>query len=135
MTAMPKSRLSAAVYLLLVFLSGALVGGFSHRLYMTRSVNAAPRSPDEWRKKYVSELRERLTLDNQQVNELQQILDETRKKFQQMRDQEKPVAQKIQNEQTDRIRAMLRPDQQQRYEEFRLERERKRQEAERKKGH
>jgi len=135
MISMPKSRLSAGVYLLLVFLSGALVGGFSHRLYMTRSVNAAPRSPDEWRKKYVGELRERLTLDERQVNELQQILDETRKKFQQMRDQEKPIVQKIQNEQTERIRAMLRPEQQEQYEQFRQERERRRLEAEKKKGH
>ncbi len=135
MTIMPKSRLSAGIYLLLVFLSGALVGGFSHRLYMTRSVSAAPRNPEEWRKKYVSEMRERLGLDERQLTELQQILDDTRKKFQQMRDQEKPIAQKIQNEQIERVRAMLRPDQQQRYDEFRAERERKRQEAEHKKNH
>jgi len=131
----PKSRLSAGVYLLLVFLSGALVGGFSHRLYMTRSVNAAPRTPDEWRKKYVGEMRESVKLDDQQVAQLQQILDDTRKRFQQMREEEKPVAQKIQNEQTDRIRAMLRPEQQPLYETLRVERERRRQEAERKKGH
>ena len=130
----PKSRLSAGVYLLLVFLSGALVGGFSHRLYMTRSVNAAPRTPDEWRKKYVGEMRESVKLDDQQVAQLQQILDDTRKRFQQMREEEKPVAQKIQNEQTDRIRAMLRPEQQPLYETLRIERERRRQEAERKKG-
>lgn len=133
---MPKSKLSAGVYLALVFLSGALVGGFSARLYQTHSVNAsaAPRNPEEWRKRYVSDFKTRVNLDDAQLVQLQQILDETRQKFQKMREAEKPQAQAIANEQTERIRAMLRPEQKENYEAFRAEREKKRQEMDRKKG-
>ena len=38
---MPKSRFSAILYLLVVFVSGALVGTFSYRLYSMKTVNAA----------------------------------------------------------------------------------------------
>ena len=131
---MPKSKLSAATYLALVFLSGVLVGGVSHRLYMTRTVNASPRTPEEWRKRYVGDMREHLKLDDAQVATLQKILDETRQRFHQMREQEKPQAQAIQNDQIEKIRAMLRPEQQQAYDQFRAERERRRQEPDRKKG-
>ena len=39
---MPKSRFSALLSLLLVFLSGALVGGFAHKLYSTTVTAGAP---------------------------------------------------------------------------------------------
>jgi hypothetical protein len=133
MIRMPKSRISAGLYLTLVFLSGALVGAFAHRLYITPAVSSAPR-PDEWRKKYVEEVRTKVKLDEQQVVQLQQILDETRQRFHQMREQEKPIAQAIQNDQVTKIRAMLRPDQLGAYETLRVERERKRQEMDRKKA-
>ena len=51
-----------------------------------------------------------------------------------MREQEKPVAEGIQNDQIAKIRAFLRPEQQPAYDRFRAERERRRLEAERRKG-
>jgi len=133
---MLRSRLSAALYLALVFASGVLVGGFAHRFYLTsHAVNAAPRtSPDEWRKRYVNDLKARVKLDDAQIQQLQQILDETRQRYHDLRDQEKSQAQAIQAGQTDRIRAMLREDQRPLYEQLRTERERRRQEFDRKKG-
>jgi hypothetical protein len=38
---MPRTRLSAAAYLILVFASGILVGIVSHRLYVTTTANAS----------------------------------------------------------------------------------------------
>jgi hypothetical protein len=133
---MLRSRLSAAIYLALVFASGVLVGGFANRLYMnTRSVSAAPRTtPDEWRKRYVNDIREKVKLDEQQIQQLQQILDSTRQRYHQLREVEKNQAQAIQADQTTQIRAMLRDDQKPLYENWRAERERRRQELEKKKG-
>jgi len=128
---MPKSRLSIGAYLLLVFLSGALVGAFAHRLYVAKTVVAAPR-PEEWRRRYVEDLRSRVKLDEGQVNEVQRILDETRQKYRQLKDQEKPLAQAIHDAQVNQIRAMLRDDQKPAYDQFREERERRRQELEKK---
>jgi hypothetical protein len=133
---MLKSRLSAAFYLALVFASGVLVGGFAIRLYLTsRPVAAAPRtSPEEWRKRYVNDLKARIKLDDQQVQQLQQILDGTRQRYHALREQEKAQAQAIQAQQTEQIRAMLREDQRPLYAEWRAERERRRQEYDKKKG-
>jgi hypothetical protein len=133
---MLKSRLSAGVYLALVFASGILVGAFAHQLYLTTKHAAATvqRSPEEWRKRYVGELRDKVRLDVQQVQRLQQILDETRQKFHDLRESQKPLGEAIQAEQVQKIRAMLRADQQAAYDRVRAERERRRQEGERKKG-
>jgi len=132
---MLRSKFSAAVYLALVFASGILVGGFASRLYMAaRPVNAAPRTtPDEWRKRYVNDLRTRVKLDEGQVQKLQEILDHTRQRYHELRDREKKTAQSIQTDQVDQIRAMLRDDQKPLYEELRAEREKHRQDFERKK--
>jgi hypothetical protein len=133
---MLKSRLSAGIYLALVFASGILVGAFAHRLYVTTKPVAASaqRSPEEWRKRYVGELRDKVKLDEQQVQRLQQILDETRQKFHNLRESQKPLGEAIQIEQVQKIKAMLRPDQQAAYAQVRTDRERRRQEGERKKG-
>ena len=64
---MPKSRLSAVLSLLLVFFSGAVLGAFAYRLYSISPVQSGkdpggpPRkmSPEEFRKKYVSDLVQR----------------------------------------------------------------------------
>jgi hypothetical protein len=128
---MPKSRLSVVLYLMLVFSSGVLVGVVSQRFYADKTVVAAPR-PEDFRKKYVNEVRTRVKLDDQQVAQLQQILDETRQKYHDLREQEKPQAQKIHDDQVARITAMLRPDQVPLYQQFRAERNRKRLESEKK---
>jgi len=133
---MLRSRFSAAFYLALVFASGALVGGFATRLYLTsRPVAAAPRtSPEEYRRRYVDEMKARVNLDDQQVQRLQQILDGTRQRYHAQREQDKAEAQAIHARQTEQIRAMLRDDQRPLYEQLRAERERRRQEYDRRKG-
>jgi hypothetical protein len=132
---MLRSRLSAAVYLVLVFASGVLMGGVAVRLYLTSRVSAVSRpSPEEWRQRYVNDLKTKVKLDDAQVQQLQQILDGTRQRYHNLRDQEKSQAQAIQTQQTEQIRAMLREDQRPLYEQLRAERDRRRQEYDRKKG-
>ena len=59
---MPRTRFSAALYLLLVFASGILVGAVSQRLYSTSaaSANTAPRTAEEWRKHYLAEMKQKV---------------------------------------------------------------------------
>jgi hypothetical protein len=127
---MLKSKFSALFSLLLVFLSGVLVGGFAYRFYNV-SVVAAPTNgkrpdPEEVRKHIVADMRERLKLDEGQVNQLQQILDQTRDQFHQIHDKMNAEGQAIRNNQSEKIKAMLRDDQQPLFAQWRAERERER---------
>jgi len=132
---MPKSRLSAAVYLSLVFVSGALVGGLSYRLYAVSSVSAitgSPRlSPEEARKRYIDSIRARVQLDEKQIEQVNQILDQTRAQFEQVRGKMHAEGQAIQNRQAEEITAILHDDQKPLYAAFRAERERMRQQERR----
>lgn len=137
---MPKSRLSAFVSLMLVFLSGALVGAVGYRLYIVNSVNAVkqqakqpPRlSPEEARKRQVEDLRQRVGLDDQQVAQYNAILDDTRQQFDRLHDQLhdrlNTEGRAIHDQQVAKVYAILRPEQRPLYEKWRAERE-----AERKK--
>jgi hypothetical protein len=142
---MPKSRLSAVLSLLLVFLSGGVLGAFAYRLYSISPVHSGtapggpPRklSPEEFRKKYVSDLSNAVKLDSQQVAALNAILDRTRDDFDKLNEKIKPdrdaVSEKwrparesIHNRQVESINSLLRLDQRPLYESFRAERERQR---------
>jgi len=126
---MKRSSLSTAVYLLLVFLSGIAVGVFANRLYFMNSVsaNTSSKSPEEWRRKYVEEIRSRLRLSDQQVAQLQPILDETRQRFHDAHERAKPELKAIQDEQVQKVRSILKDDQKAEFEKFRQEREKRRQ--------
>jgi len=127
---MLKSKFSALLSLLLVFLSGALVGGFAYRLYNV-SVAAAPNNarrpdPEEVRKHIVADMRDHLKLDGQQVNQLEQILDDTRDKFHQIHDKMNAEGQAVHNGQVEKVKAILRADQLPLYEQWQAERDRER---------
>ncbi|HJT89158.1 MAG TPA: hypothetical protein VJ732_14925 [Bryobacteraceae bacterium] len=126
---MLKTKFSAALYLALVFLSGALVGGFAYRLYSVNTVTAtASRRPDpvEWRRHYMDEMRARVRVDEQQVAQINEILDETGASFAGIHERERQEAQKMQNAQIAKIFALLRPDQRPLYAKLRQEREARR---------
>jgi Spy/CpxP family protein refolding chaperone len=127
---MLKSKFSALLTLLLVFLSGALVGGLAYRLYNV-SVVAAPSNgkkpdPEEARRHIVADMRDHLKLDARQVDQLQQIFDETRDRFHQMHDRMNAEGQTLHNGQIEKVKAILRPDQLPLYDQWRAERERDR---------
>lgn len=121
---MKPSNATAALYVVLIFLSGVLVGGFGYRLYSASSVNAArARSSEDYRVRYVTEMRNRLKLSERQVEELNAILDATRERWREVRERYKPEMKSIQDEQVERIRAILDPAQRTEYEKMRAERE------------
>jgi hypothetical protein len=138
---MPKSRLSAAVYLTLIFLSGALVGSLSYRLYAVNTVTAVngggrpPRlNPEEARRHYMDEIRTKVKLDDDQVRQVNQVLDETRAQFDQVRRKMNAEGRAIYDLQGEKIAAILRDDQKPLFSAFRAERELQRQHIREKQG-
>ncbi|HWQ53500.1 MAG TPA: hypothetical protein VN442_07430 [Bryobacteraceae bacterium] len=125
-----RPNLTTAVYLLLVFLSGALVGAFGYRLYMVNTVmsdKGPPRTPEEFRRRYVQELTARLHLSEDQVQKLQHIVENTGQRIREVHERSKPDMKAIEVSQYEQIRAMLTEDQRAEYEKMRAEREKRRQ--------
>jgi hypothetical protein len=131
---MKRTTLSTALYVSLVFLSGAVLGGFAHRLYMMNSVFAGPASPkpEEVRRKILEEMRTKLSLSNDQVTQVNGILDSTRARYHEVKakwDKEakakaKPELKAIQEDQIQKIKGILSEPQQVEYDKYRAERER-----------
>jgi hypothetical protein len=123
---MPRTRLSAILYLVLVFASGILVGVASTRLYAVKaSVPAvtAPRNMAELTTRYVGEMREKIGVNDEQVASVTRILADTKKKYDDLRREERPTRDRIQQEQVDSIRALLTDAQKPAYEAWRAERQ------------
>ena len=121
---MPKTKWSALLTLFVVFLSGAVLGGFAYRLYMVRSVNSGlepirgPQrpNPEEVKRQKIKEIQETVKLDDAQVALVNQAYDETRKKFEDM-DHARHENMKLVNEELhDKIRLILKADQRPAYE-------------------
>ena len=123
---MTRTSFTTSIYLLLVFLSGGVVGVLGHS-YATRSVsaNTAPRNPEQYKRKYIEEMRTRLKLKDDQVNQLSGILDETRRRFHEQHERAKPELDQIQNDQVSKVRALLNDEQRSEYEKMRIEREKR----------
>lgn len=128
---MPRSRISIALYLVLVFASGILVGLVSYRLYATNtaSANNSPRSMSEFRKRYLDGMRTKVGASEAQIQAITRTLDETKQKFDELAAREQPLHDKIQQEHVDEIRALLNDQQKIAYDNWRAERERAKQQS------
>jgi hypothetical protein len=124
---MPRTRLTAILYLVLVFASGILVGVASNRLYTVKaSVRSAtaPWTMEELRKSYTAQMKQRVGVSDDQAAAVAKILDSTKKKFDEIRRQERPLRDRIQQEQVDEIRALLTDTQKTAFDAWRAERQR-----------
>jgi Spy/CpxP family protein refolding chaperone len=122
---MTRRSLPIAFYLLLVFVSGSLVGALGYRAYnppTARTVNA-PAPPGDWRKQYMEESKARLDLTDEQVTRLSAIMDDTDARFRQARERENQEIGQIRDEHMDRVRALLTAEQRPKYEKLHAERE------------
>src|ERR1019366_1563804 len=107
---MKLSRWTIALYVGLVFASGAVVGAYSHRFFDVTTVSAsASRSPEEFRKRFHAEMLTRLKLTPDQVSKLDGVLNTTQAEFRTTRDSIVPELAKIREEQHRRILAILDP--------------------------
>ncbi len=129
---MPKSKFSAFLSLLLVFISGSVVGALAYRLYMVKTVytvnNNAPQpprrpDPEEVRKRIVTDLKEKVHLDDSQVSALNRMMDETGEAWHKMRDEMNAKGRALHDEQWQKFRDSLRADQQPLYDQWRAQRD------------
>jgi len=131
---MANTKLSAFLSLLLVFCSGIVVGIAGYRVYTTSVVASgvggkAPekRSPDEFRKQAIQDMTKEVHLDDQQVAQLRKIYEETGASFNEVRTREnaklRAEGAAIHDQQVEKIKAMLRPDQIPLYDALRTRRE------------
>ncbi len=127
---MKRSSLSTWIYLLLLFASGAALGVFSDHFYTTKTVLAkgvtAKNDPNEYRRKYVEEMRARLKLDSKQVSSLGQILDDARSQMRDLHEKYRPEMTSIHNAQVTRVKGILTDTQLSEYQKMLDEREAKR---------
>jgi hypothetical protein len=129
---MKRSTFSTAFYILLVFLSGAVVGAFAHRLYMVNTIVSA--KPDEVRHHILDEMRTRLSLSEDQVKQLNAVMDSTKARYHEVKERwdnqsrqaAKPELKAITDDQTGKIRAILSEPQRVEYEKYRAERQKRR---------
>jgi hypothetical protein len=123
---MPRTRISIAIYLFLVFASGIMVGLVSYRLYATNtaSANNTPRSMTEFRKRYLDGMRTKVGASEAQIAAITRELDETKRKYDALAAEEQPLHDKIQQEHINEIKALLTDQQKIAYDNWRAERER-----------
>jgi hypothetical protein len=109
------SRLTIALYVGLIFASGAVLGVFGHSLYAVSTVKSNPTS-EALRKKKLAEMQARLKLSDEQFTKINSIYDETRARFHEVRHRMDPEMEKIGKEQREKVRSVLSSDQQTEYE-------------------
>ena len=108
-----------ALYLLLVFISGAVVGALGYRTYKPPSASSNARvSPEEFRRQYLQEIKTRVNLSDDQLQKVNTILDETRTRFHEARDKHNDIVKQIGEEQRAKMRAILSSDQVPKAEQF-----------------
>jgi hypothetical protein len=132
---MKRSTTSAALWLLVVFLSGTAVGAVAYRLYTVKKVSAdvvsppAKRlSPQEFRQKYPEDLRIKLKLDDAQVQKVGAVLDGTKVSFDAERKRNQAAMKEIHDGQIASIRSILTDAQKLEYDKLHAEREKRRKE-------
>ena len=125
---MRPTRWTVALYMALVFACGGVVGAFAFRLYTVSGVsaNVGQRNPEEFRKRFMADLKSPLQLSDDQAGKLGVIMDETRLRVRAARMTIEPELEKIREDQKQKISELLSPDQQAEWQKILDERQRKR---------
>jgi len=129
---MKLSRATIVFYVGLVFLSGTVLGFFANRLYSASTVSASkpgtsskndPPTPEEFRKWLTGEYQKRLKLNDDQVQKMNLILDESQAQVKAVHARMDPELDAVRANQITRMNLMLTPEQQAEYEKMRKERQ------------
>lgn len=125
---MRRSTLALVFSLAAVFVSGAVVGGFGYRVYTGPSVSARSErpKPEEYRRRFIETMKERVNVTPEQVALLNEIMDRTKERFEALDAKTKPEKHAIWQQQHEEINAILTKEQQVAYAKFREERAQRR---------
>jgi len=108
---MKRWNFPIALYLFLVFVSGAVVGALGYRTYKPPTASSNSPSPEQARRQYLHEIQTRANLSDDQVQQINGILDETRSRFHDARDKHNQIVKEIGEQQRAKVRAILTSDQ------------------------
>ncbi len=108
---MKRWNLPIALYLFLVFVSGAVVGALGYRTYKPPTASSNSTTPEAARKQYLHEMQTRANLTDDQLQQVNSILDETRSRFHQARDKHNQIIKEIGEQQRAKVRAILTAEQ------------------------
>jgi hypothetical protein len=126
---MRRNQWSAGALAVLLFGGGAAVGALGHRYYAASTVLASDPA-DDYRHRFVSDMKSRLGLSPAQVDQLEDILDATKSRFRAARETCRPAIANIKQEQIAQVKAILTPRQIPLYDQLVAERERRAKEQE-----
>jgi Spy/CpxP family protein refolding chaperone len=121
---MNLSRASIALYMGLVFASGAVLGVFGNRYYVAKVApppakgKGAPFGSDEWRRLYLSGLKKHLNLTDDQVSRISAVMDETKRLMDDLHKRQLPEQMELSKGQGQKIREILNDDQRAKYEDM-----------------
>jgi len=117
-----QSNVAVAGYLLLVFLAGAAIGGFVDHMYLARRAHVHL-TPEQFRQRMVAELKERLSLQPAQVDQINRIFDTTGERYREIHDRIEPDVEALRTDHDNRVRAILNDRQRAEYDKWRAERD------------
>lgn len=126
-----QGRVKFQVWLMIlaVFLLGGVTGASLDRLYLTKSETGrfGPGGPASsgrhGRPPMIEAMKKDLNLSDEQVTQIRNIFEETRKEFHPSRFAECPGMKEMREKTRSRVRAALTPEQQQKYDQFINQRE------------
>jgi uncharacterized membrane protein len=113
-----RSKTSAALMLIAIFLLGCISGGVSGYLYQNHfGQGSTQRPPVSTKRDIVEEIAQSLHMDAQQKEKLKDIIKKSGERYSALAVQFRPGYEQIRTETDQAIRAILRPDQRQHFEE------------------
>jgi len=112
MTLQGHTRLKVWLVLLVVFLLGSITGAALTGLYRSRASNDRP---DKSANERFEKMRAELNLTEEQTKAVSAILDETRNEYRALRAELRPRFEEPRQKARAKIRALLTPDQQQKF--------------------
>jgi Spy/CpxP family protein refolding chaperone len=124
---MKRNQWAALLLAALLFCCGAAVGALANHLYEAKVI---AKNAEDFRQRYINEMHSKLHLTTAQLDQLQNILDDTKAKVKAVRDSYHPAMLKIKNEQVSRVKSILTAQQIPIYEQLVAERERRAKEQE-----
>ena len=114
MTLTGHTKLKIWLVLVVVFVLGAATGAALAGLYRSRASNG-PESRERAMHERFERMRQELSLTDQQTTAVRQILDETRNEYRALRTELRPRFDEPRMKARARIRALLNPDQQKKF--------------------
>jgi Spy/CpxP family protein refolding chaperone len=120
---------------LAIFVLGCVTGAALDSAYRLRA--AGPRRPphsQQGRDDFFESLKKNLDLDARQTEQIRAVIDETRDGYRQLRAEVRPRYDSLRRDGRARIRALLTPEQQQKFDQMTAERDARRQSEERREG-